>query len=139
MGRGEKMWRVKFQTRKLESLMKKKLGMVFMFELKQRIYNERLQARRDHNTELMFNKYENELMRYVFKGFMENHERNAKMKRILTFVINRNTELQAHAAYILLKSIYIRSKDQKQYDTLQSDTQKLKVTNESISVTEAQI
>jgi hypothetical protein len=50
MGRGEKLWRVKFQMRKLESLLKRKLGLVFMFELNQRIYNEQLQARQDHIT-----------------------------------------------------------------------------------------
>jgi hypothetical protein len=54
------------------------------------------------------------------------------MKRILTFVINRNTELKAHAAYILLKSIYIRNKDQKRYDQFHVDNQSLKVANENI-------
>lgn len=51
------------------------------------------------------------LARLTFQSFTENIKMNKKLKSLLSFLVNRNTELKAHAAYILIKSLFVKDKE----------------------------
>lgn len=110
--RGGKLWRVKLQIRKLEAMVLRKLAQIFMWELRQRMRSQLLETRREHTIELMHGKYERNLGRLALQGFAFFLERNKRMRRCLSFVVNRNTELKAHAAYLLLKALFVAQADQ---------------------------
>lgn len=139
LGRGERMWYVTLQLRRLEALVRRKLGQVFMWELRQRMETQKLEARREHTVELMYGKYERRLQRLAIQGLAWTVARNQRMKRILTFVVNRNDELKAHASYCFLKRLLVQQKDDQLRKEFEADTLRLNSTNQTIEVTEARV
>ena len=117
----------------------RKLGLVFMWELRQRMKQQQLEVRTEHSVELMHGKYEKKLGRLAIQGFAFFLERNKKLRRCLSFLANRNDELKAHAAYIMIKSIFVAQKDRQQREEFEADTNRLKVTNSTIEITEDKI
>ncbi len=110
MQRGNKVWKIKQVTRRMEHLVIEKVKKVFMYELRNRMAEQRKLAKQEHSSDLILERTLRRLGRYALIGFKEQVERVQRMRRILAFVSQRNLELKYNCAYMLIKDIFFSNK-----------------------------